>query len=434
MKMLSSGKKNASPNNGMWPLLCNEVGLSYDQEERIRSLQRELISQPESWLNRHTSAASQYMLDSLHEAVNRLAASAKARQKKLIEILTPTQQAKYLTWLSNNTTRLSQNRTSILLNTEYEGTSRGTHKISPDNHVAANLYVINDKLKTISKIFDIDIENYASHMDLRKFSRRPAFESLANIDEPAVAKKRKSSADFSGGMKRSSSDVSCLTMDLSEGNQGFMKKSASGHSLSSSGLTPESAQIAASSYILEALSAFQSIIPNHSLRNNSSDPISLPAGHFVGGKPTSVQFKPASTTAAPSEVIDTSQVAYTQYLASVPECVQSSSNITRVNHNFDTNPSIPLPTSLLDPAPLEQYTSYQRDHQQQHQNVYTPYVNTKLKSSASAPVFGAAQNIDDDLTNDVLAFFLPSGDGDDGMFDLDEDFDWAIGEGNVLDF
>ena len=39
-QMLNSGTDRVTPVQSMWPLVCSEVGLSYEQEERLRTYQR----------------------------------------------------------------------------------------------------------------------------------------------------------------------------------------------------------------------------------------------------------------------------------------------------------------------------------------------------------------------------------------------------------
>jgi hypothetical protein len=420
-KILSSGKRTAAPNHSMWPLFCNEVGLSYDQEERIRSLQREILGQSESWLHRHAIAASEHVLLSSSKSVEGLAHVTKIRQKKLFDVLSPSQKIKYFAWLAKR-----QEQKKHMVDVVYHAKTEDTlsdlpsHEPSSDKHVAANLYIINHKLSAISNKFKADVFPQLSKSELRRLSRRPAFESLANIDEPAATKKRKSSGDFNNGMKRSSSEVSCLTLDHSDGHQSNMKKSTSGHSLNSSAVTPENAQSASSSYVLEALGNIRFMIPHEYLIQNSQ-PASIPSQLQVqaNGKPSSVQYQAVNIP----QTHPASSQNYTSTM--VPEYVSSSA------YNQHT-PTVQM--SSFDPVPIETYSSYRLNPPNRQQQTDTT-AHTKLKASASAPVFGALQiPEEEELTNDALSSFLPFGDTDDAIFDLDGDLDWAIGEGNVLDF
>lgn len=410
----------------MWPLFCNEVGLSYDQEDRIRSLQKDILGQPESWLNRHAIAASEHVLQSSNNAIEGLAHATKCRQQKLLDVLSLPQKINYFAWLAKR-----QDQKKLMVNVVHHAKTEDTlsdlpsHEPSSDKHVAANLYIINHKLSAISNMFKTGILPHLTKSQLRRLSRRPAFESLANIDEPAATKKRKSSGDFNNGMKRSSSEVSCQTLDHSDGLQSNLKKSTSGHSLSSSVLTPETAQSASSSHVLEALGAIQFMIPNEYLIQNSGAlPISTKLHIGSSDKPSSVQ---CHTINIPNSH---PAVGQNYVSATVPEYISSSI--------YNPTPTPVAQLSSLDPVPIETYSTYrmnppqnyQRQQQQKHNNVHS-----KLKASVSAPVFGALQiPEEEELTNDALSSFLPFGDTDDAMFDLDGDLDWAIGEGDVLDF
>lgn len=405
----------------MWPLFCNEVGLSYDQEERIRSLQKDILSQPESWLQRHAVAASEHVLSSSRNSIEGLADAIKLRQARLLDVLNPTQKTKYIAWL---TKRQEQKKQLVCVThharTEDTLSDLSSHEPSIDKHVAANLYIINHKLSAISNSFKADKSLHLTKSQLRRLTRRPAFESLANIDDIVTTKKRKSSGEFNNGMKRSSSEVSCLTLDHSDAPHSLMKKSTSGHSLSNSVLTPETAQSASSSHVLEALGAIRFMIPNEYLIQNSH-PLSISSA--TSGKPSSVQFHNINM---PDSHL-------------VPDQNCTSSMVPEYTSSSGYNPILTQEANIssLDPVPIETYPSYRlhpalHSHQQQPQysNAYT-----KLKPSVSAPAFGALQiPEEEELTNDALSSFLPFGDTDDAMFDLDGDFDWAIGEGNALDF
>jgi hypothetical protein len=419
-KILSSGRKTAAPNNSMWPLFCNEVGLSYDQEDRIRSLQKDILGQPESWLNRHAIAASEHVLQSSNKAIEGLAQATKCRQQKLLDVLSPLQKIKYFAWLAKR-----QEQKKLLVNvvhhakTEDSLSDLPSHEPSIDKHVAANLYIINHKLSAISNMFENGILPHLTKFQLRKLSRRPAFESLANIDEPGATKKRKSSGDFNNGIKRSSSEVSCHTLDHSDGLQSNMKKSTSGHSLSSSVLTPETAQSASSSHVLEALGAIRFMIPNEYLIQNRQ-PLPISTKLNVG------------TSDNPCHTINITKcrpAAGQNYVSAVvPEYISSSI--------YNPTPTLVAQLSSLDPVPIETYSTYRMNPPQNHQRrQQQQQQQSKLKASVSAPVFGALQiPEEEELTNAALSSFLPFGDTDDAMFDLDGDLDWAIGEGDVLDF
>lgn len=279
----------------MWPLFCNEVALSYDQEERIRTLQKELLSNQESWLHRHTGAASEHILQSSHAAIANAAETIKHRERMMMDVLTPVQQAKFLVWIAEKR-KLDATKLATLIASRFAsnqliggvgsggdggddgdvemdtgaGTETGgapSKEIEADaqRHEAANLYILNHQLSTAtSRLVAPTSPKVLPKHTLAKFARRPAFESLATVDEikgPTQRKGRKMSKDSSSGnLKRCSSEIS-----MSE-DMGFMKKSASGTSLSgTSSLTPEAAQTACATHVYQALGNITNLIPSNRL-------------------------------------------------------------------------------------------------------------------------------------------------------------------------
>ena len=99
-QLLHSGTNHATPSTGMWPLTCHEIGLSYDQEERIRTTQRAILANPETWINRHTALAMKNVVGSVHDVVGEAQVAAKRRETNFVDILTPEQRVKFMTWSS----------------------------------------------------------------------------------------------------------------------------------------------------------------------------------------------------------------------------------------------------------------------------------------------------------------------------------------------
>ena len=93
--MLSCGNDGVPPSHGMWPLFCNEIGLSYDQEERVRSLQKQILSASESWLNRHTATSSEFVMHSAHDATVGSSELSQSRNQRVMNILTPEQKVNF---------------------------------------------------------------------------------------------------------------------------------------------------------------------------------------------------------------------------------------------------------------------------------------------------------------------------------------------------
>ncbi len=112
----------------MWPLFCNEVALSYDQEERIRQLQKEIVSNPESWLHRHTGAASEHIIESSHDAITGASEKIEQRSKNLMDVLTPVQKAKYLAWIAKK--RKSDHQKITFLSQHFQASVRSSRSRS----------------------------------------------------------------------------------------------------------------------------------------------------------------------------------------------------------------------------------------------------------------------------------------------------------------
>ena len=334
--MLNCGHNRVSPSNGMWPLFCNEVGLSYDQEERVRSFQREVISRNETWLYRHVSYGSQHIMKSLHDAIIGSCELAKRRDKSVMDILTDEQKMKFLAWKAEKMKRFSGGpkdgallldklsqalekklnlgggggggggshsspspvfsspmetdnfptttsgqgsavvKSTISNNTEKIAALSGCQETNANNHDAANLYIVNHRLLSITNAsLPVILPCQMNPSALKRLSRRPSFESLAAVhDEPSPGgggkkggKKQQQGGNMarvisSGSLKRCSSEMSC---DENGPIMNAMKKSSSAHSLSSAAAlvaaTPEAAQVASAHAVSAALGSVRSLIP-----------------------------------------------------------------------------------------------------------------------------------------------------------------------------
>ena len=99
LKLLHSGTDRASPNtNMMWPLVCHEISLSYEQEEKVRGVQRTILSNADCWIHRHTALATRYVIEGVHDVVCGAHAAARKRERSLMQILTPEQRVRFLGW------------------------------------------------------------------------------------------------------------------------------------------------------------------------------------------------------------------------------------------------------------------------------------------------------------------------------------------------
>ncbi len=419
--MLSQGQTHVTPSNGMWPLFCNEVGLSYDQEEKVRVFQKEVISRSDTWLYRHVSHGSEHTLQSLHDAILGSCEVVKKREMSVMDVLTNEQKVKFILWkmqkmkeyeknddgdsgvkgtqsgrsalfeklrklfmtklsLATTTTTTTTNdihdaneekdeysdrgikikvESNDVINTSSTTTTTTTtmttcspmdidqtqgstsninattaydyFSISPNNHDAANLYILNHKLSTTKDMSFPSITPVSTDaLVLKRLSRRPSFESLAAVTESESSSGEQGGgggrgkkggkngnnmtrATSSGSLKRSSSEISCGEM---------MKKSGSGHSLSSHGLSlsPEAAQFASSHLVSASLGHVRSLIPETktkyyaSVESSSSSGNSSTRVNKTSARPRSNTIT-SSSTSLPLEHQTQSQNAYEEAVA-----------------------------------------------------------------------------------------------------------------------
>ena len=186
----------------MWPLVCHEIGLSYDQEDKIRQAQRRVLTNTQTWVDRHLAFATQSAVNSIHSSLGGAQVAAKKNETSLMNILTPEQRMKFFLWANkrNRDVKRVASRAIKLEQNEW--------KTSPALHAAANLYVINHQLATIVQP-PLGSGNFIRPQILKKFSRRPVFESLmgSQSDEGNSKLSREKSFPSTGSLKRSLNEV-----------------------------------------------------------------------------------------------------------------------------------------------------------------------------------------------------------------------------------
>lgn len=219
--MLMSGTDKVAPFQSMWPLFCNDVVLSYEQEEKVRSFQRTILQSHQTWVNRHAAFASTKVMESAHDAVQALSAKCRQRESATNQILSKDQRIKFLAWASRNreslSTRLSKKLPKETLKDKYE--------ISREQHLAANLYVTNHRLQMVLQ--KIPRANpLITGTALKKMSRRPSFESLGCLDKKDSELNRDSSFDSCGSLKRSAAEMSITEGDERQQVQGICAQDA----------------------------------------------------------------------------------------------------------------------------------------------------------------------------------------------------------------
>ncbi len=272
--MLAGGTDKVTPANAMWPLVCNEVGLSYELEERLRVYTRTTILQEKStWLVRHSARSSALVMESFHDCVGGMAQMVGNRETTMSkDILTPLQRAKYLAWVGKNSNRikarLQARRERALQKQKMESDSAepdentigiGTfvdpnYQLNKSHHLAANLYILNHQLSRIHNEFPYQTPSILTPPVLKKLMRRASFESLGqqkDSDNKSIG--REDSSHSSTSMKKVSSN-------------GSLMKSASNLSLGNdterpAQITPQAGEQAAADLVDQALGFVKPIIP-----------------------------------------------------------------------------------------------------------------------------------------------------------------------------
>mmetsp|Transcript_224 Transcript_224/g.259 ORF Transcript_224/g.259 Transcript_224/m.259 type:complete len:891 (+) Transcript_224:110-2782(+) len=280
-RMLSGGNDKVTPVNAMWPLVCNEVGLSYESEERVRQHQTISVLQDKStWLDRHTARSSSLVMQSYHDSVGGTAQMIGRRESETIQqILTPSQRVKYLAWAGKNSARIKA-RLDVKRQREIErGLSKqeilgieiketgannvdigknddSRYELNQSYHSAANLYILNHHLHKIHKDFPYQRPSSLTPAVTKKLMRRASFELLGQHKD-------------GDGLSHEDSFASSESIISFTSNDSLMKSSSS---LSFGGsaepedmvlnqITPQVGEQAAADTVEHAIGFLKSIIP-----------------------------------------------------------------------------------------------------------------------------------------------------------------------------
>jgi hypothetical protein len=227
----------------MWPLLCSEIGLSYEQEEKVRSFQRSTLQNHDTWIERHTSFASGKAMESAHDALQAVTLRLGQRERSTMSLLTPEQQMKFLSWSQRNRERLS----SIAERSNATPFGDPKYQTSDSQHAAGNLYVLNHRLQSILQKIP-RAAPLVTGATLKKLSRRPSFESLGCYDKEEDQLMRERSFPSTGSLKRSASE---MTLDAP----------TSDDKPSVPSISPPDAQLSAAPTVEKAIGHLKEIIP-----------------------------------------------------------------------------------------------------------------------------------------------------------------------------
>ena len=214
LQMLQNGNDKVTPAQTMWPLLCNEIGLSYDQEEKVRLFQRALLHTQETWVSRHTQFAATQTMKSCHTVSQALALAVGNRERSHASVLRSDQSARLHQYLASKKDVLAQRLQAKTAQANQKvAADDQKYPIAREQHVAANLYVLNHRLNRSMK----NIPQAAPLIvgpALKKLSRRPSFESLGarsgtdKNPEDSRALNRENTFPSTGSLKRSASEMS----------------------------------------------------------------------------------------------------------------------------------------------------------------------------------------------------------------------------------
>ena len=94
--------------NALWPMICHELNLTHEQEEKVRQVQRRLRENKEAWAEHRLLSLLSVHLERLHMGLRGCAYQTEARWNSLRQVLTPDQMVAYLGWVKRNRGRLQQ--------------------------------------------------------------------------------------------------------------------------------------------------------------------------------------------------------------------------------------------------------------------------------------------------------------------------------------
>jgi len=358
-RMLASGQDKVTPTNAMWPLVCNEVGLSYELEERLRVYQRTTILQEKStWLDRHTARSSALVMQSFHDSVGAMTQMVGNRENSTTkEILTPSQRVKYLAWAKKNSNRIKarlQARRERAIQQQQEETETDPNDISigsyvdsnyqlnKSHHLAANLYILNHQLLGILKDFPYQSPSILTPPVLKKLMRRASFESLGQQkDADSKGMSREDSSASSNSMKSHPSNGSLLksTSNLSLGG-------ASNDSERPAQITPQVGEQAAVELVDQALGFVKPIIP----------PIPKPMNPVLSTiyAPTPISHNTASAVPTQDGTSSMAVEYHSHHIVPTPVTSYAPTQLA------------PAPPSNHQVAPTSQYEGMPMHHYQSH--------------------------------------------------------------------
>jgi len=177
-KLLTSGSDCIPPCDGFWPLLCHEIALSYDQEEKVRAFQRTLILNKMSWLeSRHASHALVSTIQRFHECLKGVSFIVGKREQAILNVLTVEQRLRFLVWTQRRASLIAA-AAATLRRDQTMVESVGV----TSSYKAVHLYLLDRRLREVARKLPGIVSSVPKDC-VKKLSRRPMFEPLANAGE-----------------------------------------------------------------------------------------------------------------------------------------------------------------------------------------------------------------------------------------------------------
>ncbi len=444
----ASGKQTESKSGSgggggrvLWPLLCHEIGLSYDQEDRIRTAQRQVLQNVDLWIHRHTARATSNVIHSVHDVIGGMMELTQQNdevedvtdqgvkkedesEESLMSVLTQEQRMKLLGWALKNQERLKR---CAERNIGKNVNEVGELEVSKQRHVAANMYIIDHKLGMIKHRVPPVAGKYVNPLKLKKLGRRPCFESLGGYDKDndvESSTKKMSRNDSTGSLKRSLDD---MTID----------GATSGSDTNLTAVTPEAAQASGHAAASVFLKDVLSILPqppvqyhHHPLQQQSHA-----AQHFEPEPVMSAMPAPVMSSSFPPQQQQTLNAASSTFddipmPTPVSVLLQTPDDFLNPNDGGvdagimgGVDPTATIETATIDPIPFvpEPVASSSLSMMSRHQSA--PEFGQYLSNTAPAPVgmVPVPEGENEDEFNGIL---------DDLPMDAD---DWLIGD-DTLEF
>ena len=462
--MLNAGNDRVPPAQSMWPLFCNEVNLSYDQEERVRMFQRATLTKPNSWLdNRHSIKASGEVNESIHDCIVQLSDVSKQSEKSsILDILTVEQRAKLYVWLNKHKQKDQDQRhspkidilKSAIQKIMFAATTTSNDEVNTDiplknnevklnisqsYHNATNIYIINNHLQSVlQKPFIPKIDPLIKgRRKLMRLTHRPPFESLGgsgtgpNSDGKGLNRDRSFSS--SGSLKRNASNLS-LSCEGDERERKSSFSSQNGEPYNGQNyIIPEAAQSACHADVIKALKPAGIQLPERvctppSNSSNFGNVLNVGVNDNLQNKAitankTIQKGKTVSPASIPPNTQNLDQIEQfptgnSPNTVTEQSHIQQMSTLSAIDGNMYIEPTNVLPQNMgaLDPNNNQRQQKKHRSMQQQLLGSRSVSVPSILPSGNSEMIIVPEE--EDFQGNSAMEYYF---------LDIENDNDWAIG-------